>query len=777
MRNKFLILSFVLAGSAALAVNAVNAESDAAAVRINVGRQEVETNAMKLVSEGNDLLSDGKYFEARDCYIKAKQELQKYNAPLFEEKIAFCDKQIAVCYYEKAEEAIDKAESLSLQRDFEEAIKLCREAIKYCPEQAAKLEDKIATLSEHRDAAAAKDAVSSKTLLPNKENQEYKIEVLMEQGRRLVAAKQYTKALKKFREVLLITPYHADAVQCIQMLNNRLGELGLKRYVGSRRKLIAEAEWKYAIPLRPDANANAGTNMLEGTPKAKVEQEGDSLVRKMQEIVIPSFKFDDADVATVIKGLSDLSRRYDADKQGVNFVLRRPVKAAVADNVSGESSVVDESVSKDSKTATGDVFADTYVSMDQRNQNLLSLVKQLCQQANLSYRVEKFAVVVAPKGLALDDLETKLFAVNIPEGQDQNIETVFKASGVTFPQGSRLFYDNKINRLVAINTPDNLQKIEECLKVFDDDTPMIQVMVKFIEISQNDLDELAFNWQYSVNSNKPLSVNGEAKHTMVTKESNQLLRYYRPEAANEVVSNPTNDATLQYIWQNQDGTKISAQMFALNWADSSDVLYSPRITTLDGETARIGMYTERYFPQDWETADVESSEDQLIRLYAVDPQPELDNLQKLGLSFEITPQIIDKDNGLIKIPIEFPIRTFIGYKVYDARSYDLDGNVDGEYYQMPIFNDRSVQTEVILRDGETVILAGIATDISTIVHDKIPILGDLPLIGRLFQSRYTDSQKGNLLIFLTCRLVKSDGSAYNPGAGSSRGIPSFGRIN
>jgi type II secretory pathway component GspD/PulD (secretin) len=48
------------------------------------------------------------------------------------------------------------------------------------------------------------------------------------------------------------------------------------------------------------------------------------------------------------------------------------------------------------------------------------------------------------------------------------------------------------------------------------------------------------------------------------------------------------------------------------------------------------------------------------------------------------------------------------------------------------------------------------------LNDKIPILGDLPLIGRLFQSKYTKAEKRNLLIFVTCRLVKANGTAFYP---------------
>jgi len=67
-------------------------------------------------------------------------------------------------------------------------------------------------------------------------------------------------------------------------------------------------------------------------------------------------------------------------------------------------------------------------------------------------------------------------------------------------------------------------------------------------------------------------------------------------------------------------------------------------------------------------------------------------------------------------------------------------------------------------------------DQAEVLDDKIPILGDLPLVGRFFQSRYTSAEKRNLLIFITCRLINPDGTAYRSEKVSPTGIPSFGRL-
>ena len=130
---------------------------------------------------------------------------------------------------------------------------------------------------------------------------------------------------------------------------------------------------------------------------------------------------------------------------------------------------------------------------------------------------------------------------------------------------------------------------------------------------------------------------------------------------------------------------------------------------------------------------------------------------------------------MIKLHLHFPIETFADeWIIYD--NTNGGANDDGDYIQMPVFNKREITCDVILGDGETIVLGGVCRDDTTTVHDKFPILGDIPIIGRLFQSRYTTASKNNLLIFLTGRLVKPDGTAYNPRQQIQRGLPSFGRI-
>ena len=93
---------------------------------------------------------------------------------------------------------------------------------------------------------------------------------------------------------------------------------------------------------------------------------------------------------------------------------------------------------------------------------------------------------------------------------------------------------------------------------------------------------------------------------------------------------------------------------------------------------------------------------------------------------------------------------------------------DGDYLKDALPNDLNY-------DGDTIVVGGMVESQTQTINDKIPFLGDLPFIGRFFQSRYSEAEKGNMLIFLTCRIVNPDGSAKYPEGKRPNGVAQFGK--
>ena len=91
--------------------------------------------------------------------------------------------------------------------------------------------------------------------------------------------------------------------------------------------------------------------------------------------------------------------------------------------------------------------------------------------------------------------------------------------------------------------------------------------------------------------------------------------------------------------------------------------------------------------------------------------------------------------------------------------------------QQPIFSSRKVQTSVTIWDGQTVAMGGLIREDVQDVEDKVPLLGDIPILGRLFQQKAEDHFKRNLMVFVTAYLIDPSGQRIHPPASASAAAP------
>lgn len=138
-----------------------------------------------------------------------------------------------------------------------------------------------------------------------------------------------------------------------------------------------------------------------------------------------------------------------------------------------------------------------------------------------------------------------------------------------------------------------------------------------------------------------------------------------------------------------------------------------------------------------------------------------EEFEKVGIILNVTPTV-NADNS-IKLTIDdLKIMEFEGFMDYGGTAVSMVGSTivttPMTYYQ-PVFNIRRVKTSVTIADGATMVIGGLMREEIRTVDDKVPILGDLPLIGSAFRGTSKAVQKKNLLVFITGNLISRGGSA------------------
>lgn len=739
--------------------------------RIRTVEQQKEAQADVHVRNAKNFFVNSKYKQAIDEYLIAAKILKTIGVgkkDVLSDKVKYCEEQIYQCYYYWAMDIVAKVEKKSSSKDYNEAIKLCKQAAEIYPPCKKEMDEKIKRFTVLRDAAVRRHETSEDKLIPDKKENNYDTQVLLKQAERLIKAGRYNLAKEKYEQILLSDIYNYKAIEGLRSVNKIIDQMGTRRLYTQDKERIAEVAWEMATPIIPEVNKN-GRQVVDQPQKKYAEVS--KIREKLKSIVIPRLDFEDITVETAVRHLREQSKQLDPEGVGVNIFLRlkapqvkdSALAAGTAPAAGKEVTVAagggEEEEEEDgggaAAPAAGAAVGEggvgkSVVDLVLVKKNLYQCIYFLCKTADLKFRIEKYAVVIAAKNIALDDLETKIFPVEqgalaaVGGDDTASLTEYFKDRGIKFPNGAKIVYDSRISRLIATNTLDNLNRLESIIQnELSSKDPMVQIQAKFIEIEQNDLKELGFNWTVS---NTPTSDNGTFD---IGPSSSNLTTVSTPQP------------TLGRYNLNSGGFNLIFDVNALNQADSKNLLSSPRITTMNGQEASIRLVTEVYYPDDYTEAETTTTSggnggnDTYSYISSI---PEFSDPKELGIILRVTPDV-DVDHRTITMRVNPTVQSFVTWTEYN---YTVSTSPIPVSIRKPVIAARTIDTKITIYDGETIVLGGILKDTIKTINERVPFIGEIPMIGRMFQSIGTESAKVNLLIFLTCRLVKPDGTAFFP---------------
>ncbi len=654
---------------------------------------------------------------------------------------------------------------------------------------------------------------------------------------------QYNEAEAEFKKVLLIDPYNKAARRWLEKSAATRSDYYRAAYDHTRAALLAEVDkaWEMTVPAElPDLGQTGGT----GGPTTGVQL----LQEKLNTIIIPFVDFDNTTVEEALDFLRLRAREIDPEGVGLNFIIRKP---SVAASNSGD----DDSLDADESVAVDPGFA-RIKELKLSNVPLGTVLQYICDASRLRYKLDEHSVVLLPlDSFEIDDLYTRNFIVppdfiakltdgssSVDSGNDDPFGgggttggdtlkprlgalELLKSNGVSFPDKAFANYIAATSTLVVRNTLANLDIIEQLIDAIRGQGPrQVRILTKFIEISQENSDELSFDWILS-----PMALNGSgtflgggtigngtprtgsdfgnpsipgigASNDSVSNIGTAALRSgdyaVSRNSIDSILNNPTRNSQNSNVAPGilsmtglYGDAKMQMIMRGLAQKKGADIMTAPSVLARSGEKATIEVIREFIYPTEYEPPELPNSVGTTTSIggiggggaggsssFPVTPAtPTAFETRNTGVTLEIEPTI-GENNYTIDLRFAPEIVEFEGFINYgspiqspasDAMGNPIQVTITENRIEMPVFSTRRVTTALTIYDGYTVSVGGLMAESVQNIEDKVPILGDLPIIGRLFQSKAENHIKSNLIIFVTAEIIDAAGNRINDSSGGA----------
>lgn len=366
------------------------------------------------------------------------------------------------------------------------------------------------------------------------------------------------------------------------------------------------------------------------------------------------------------------------------------------------------------------------------------------------------------------------------------------AGGFNDPNADQkaLFFNDRTGVLLVRATASDLDIIEHAIQALNVSPPIIDLEAKFAEISQTDNKALGFNWQLG----NFLMGGGKVGVSGGTAPSFQGA----PSAANPLGAFPlygsvapaSTDQSITAGLRNTDGNQapiptvatvtgiltdpqFRVAINAIEQRDGSDLITAPKVVTVSGRQAHIEISDVRTIVVSLDLNNATSNGGSNANgtstgggAIVTTPNYQTQSFP-FGPSLDVIPYV-SADGYSVQMTIIPSLIEFIGYDdpgQFVPTFQSVAGNTIGlsQRAQLPLprIRVRQVVTSATVWDGQTVVLGGLISEDVKKQKDKVPGLGDLPLVGRLFRSESSFTAKQNLMIFVTPTIIDPAGKRVN----------------
>ena len=357
--------------------------------------------------------------------------------------------------------------------------------------------------------------------------------------------------------------------------------------------------------------------------------------------------------------------------------------------------------------------------------------------------------VATLENLRREELSTEVFSLNysVASEVEKSVKDVLSERG-------KVRSDSRSNTLIVTDIPTALQNAKTVIERLDLTIPQVLIEAKIIETTLGDSDKIGIKWNVKAavtGSSRPIS----APFPSVTHVGNNLLRSVLPPGRGATstvsdgataISSTTNDfpvfgagvgdafqATFpvadktDFKFGSVDFSEFQAILHMIQERNDSKILSEPHITTLNNQEAKILVGEVIAIP-----TFERNSTTGVMEITGYEDKD-------LGIKLSVTPQVNSANEIVVSVHPE--VTTLLGY---DQLTKEITA---------PHFTTREASTRVRIRSGQTIAIGGLIKEDKSNNVTKVPILGDLPLLSKLFSFKDKTVTKTDLLFFMTVTVL------------------------
>lgn len=755
-------------------------------------------DARQAMEKGDELFAKGEYEAALAQYRSAKDILDQLpNAPFIQDWRDLANLKFADC-------AIVVAREKAKVGDYVAARKLIEEAQLAVPgHRAAKI------FAKHLDDPDRWPPA----LTPQHVENVGKVEKQLLLANSSLEIGNYDQALNQFEEVIRIDPYNTAARRGMEKTEQKRTEYfeSARDHQRSRMLNMVNEAWEYKPPVRGLVIDPIATGGTEPTVY---------LTRKMQEIVFPQVQFSGASIEEAVEFLRVKSRDLDVNetdpsKKGVNIILKAgdaPVTASISLDL------------KDVPMVEALRYVTELAGMKYKVEPFAVLIVPVSETTAEQYtRIYKVPPDFLSLGGGASAATAAPAASADPFAQGgagaaasssliarQSALDILKSQGIAFPEGASAVFNPVTSQLIVKNTQPNLDLVEAFVDSIRGQGPkQIYITSKFVEVSQKNTDELGFDWLLGAvgrgnavqagggsdgNSgldSTTISYPGNIASMIAGGSISPVTRGLR--TGSNAISGNAIDAQINGISDVAEAPGVfsvagvltdpqfAVVIRAMSQRKGVDLMSAPSVTTKGGQRATVEVIREFIYPTEFDPPQIPTNVGGgggtvagggASSVPVTPTTPTAFEMRPVGVRMEVDPTV-GADGYTIDLNLAPEVTEFDGFINYGSPIYSVNTTPGAVAFgsrveltpnviNQPVFSVRKVQTAVTIWDGQTVVLGGLIREDVQDVEDKIPVLGDLPWVGRLFKSQVEDHFKRNLMIFVTAKLIDPAGQAINP---------------